>query len=521
MRRTALALVGIGLAAVVLAVFAVSYSNESAINSEDVVLESAAEDKLKQVLTNKVYVESDNHYASFSQQPNGDFSRRRQTAAAKTDIGDHFDDMFNEYFEDPAGTDLEKGLNAPKPKKATKETKVVEVIDVLKPLNKENTPKPNAENPPEVATVNGKDYEIGKVIKVQKDVLVEKEAAPASKPTATSDGTLILKGTPGAATGHAVADKKQIQDEKIDTAKTVTPLEDAKEEVAAKPAAKQETPPADAEVKPAVVKTTTPAAVPKIVVKPVAQAVSTVVGTTTSYSPFGNKKVATDSINMPPAGVDLVGKNHQEVGQHLILPPLVDVTTEPTILKEPSVKVAPTKAGIKAPLKPTATEAATPAVPAPNKSLPEDGVFGDVSKLEGGVWTNGNSDWSQASPWNKASKAPWTGGEEAEDTVMIAEPDSEDSQTPPWAQSGAEVEAPWEKQTANPKEAGGDLLQMAARSCAARKVQQKQSCNKVKAAAKSKSEHKSAEEHCASSAKATFQACFKDWQVAKKGTAAH
>ena len=82
MRRTALALVGIGLAAVVLAVFAVSYSNESAINSEDVVLESAAEvndtrsprrftrvaqDKLKQVLTNKVYVESDNHYASFSQ----------------------------------------------------------------------------------------------------------------------------------------------------------------------------------------------------------------------------------------------------------------------------------------------------------------------------------------------------------------------------------------------------------------------------------------------------------------------
>ena len=34
---------------------------------------------------------------------------------------------------------------------------------------------------------------------------------------------------------------------------------------------------------------------------------------------------------------------------------------------------------------------------------------------------------------------------------MIAEPDSEDSQTPPWAQSGAEVEAPWEKQTANPK----------------------------------------------------------------------
>jgi len=94
-------------------------------------------------------------------------------------------------------------------------------------------------------------------------------------------------------------------------------------------------------------------------------------------------------------------------------------------------------------------------------------------------------------------------------------------EVPDWAKHAES--APWQDEDDAPIDG---LLQMAARSCAARKVRQSASCKMAKDTASKNCEadsqkcdeaHRTAQQHCDSTAKATFKACFEDWQMAKKG----
>lgn len=179
--------------------------------------------------------------------------------------------------------------------------------------------------------------------------------------------------------------------------------------------------------------------------------------------------------------------------------------------------------------------------PAALHYVSDNGVFG-VPK--NGVWTGGDSNWGQPDePWRDddaswppaaASSGPGTSLEVLEQVKA-----KEEVKVGPW--EGDAEAAPWEKDQkdqpprpapaqAAPSEElleqssidSGSLLQTAAQSCAARKLEQHTACKKAEADAEKEcgevescDQRDSAHKFCDRTAKATLKACFDEWKKAK------
>jgi len=491
----------------------------------------------KGAVVEELYVQNETAYPSFDRPPTGTFSRRRTTISPQDETGQKFDSMFSKYFHDP-NMDLEHGLRAHLLHELAKkedskapttvvgntapnvQNKTVEVINELKEVKPGDLPTPSTANPPVVSTIDGKDYEITKVVRVQKTVAGKAPSKPTVPTTAQTQKSQTVKSDGSKCGSCFLSFKEKGGCDLWSKGEDPTGLLESECSGCAFIIARrchipnelqgnQKGDEADSEKPPIL----TP---PKQSTQP---------------------NIAEDP-NKVPMDVDHVnGHQYHIQSGTLKLPPLADPNKEPVIIKEPTVKKEPTVSTT--PKRPP--EGAEPPVkytpPPPPKPEAEDGMFGKVSHssvITEGVWTGNNSDWSLEAPWGQAKEdAPFLGGGgETAPIEMMEQVSSTSTSVPPWPPQ-AEA-APWQEQEPDQgavAEPATGLLQMAARSCAARKVRQSASCKLAKDTATKKCKtlsdsqkcdeaHRAAEQHCDRTAKATFTACFKDWQIAKKQNAA-
>jgi len=509
-------------------VFAVAAATEpDAVVPEKTVKEGA--------IVEQLYVKNETAYPSFDSKATGSFSRRRSTVAPQDETGRKFDKMFKSYYDDPT-KDLANGLREhvlhEMAKKAStapttvvgnaapnEQNKTVEVINELKEVKPGELPAPSSDAPPVVDTINGKDYEIKKVVRVQKTV--QGEAPPRSAPTVneaqntgqeisdTPKQMSVDAHTPSGAVDECTSCFEKFQQK--DGCDLWSKGEDASEALdkecsqscVLKISGMCKLAEAGRDVLRGNVKKKATIAPPPIE-HPLKQ----------SHQPNiveGDVKI--------PMDVDHAEKEYQAIPSgRLTLPPLAEPNKEPEIIREPEVQKVP--AIHTTPKRPPDTEAKAPEYTPPaaeTTDVPEDGVFG---KPSGGTWNfgkhgeSGDSDFGSAAPWDE-TKTDGPGEEVAPVESLLEE------EAPDWAKNAES--APWQDEDDAPI---NGLLQMAARSCAARKVRQSASCKMAKDTASKNCEadsqkcdeaHRNAQQHCDSTAKATFKACFEDWQMAKKG----
>jgi hypothetical protein len=611
--------------------FVVSYRTEVA-GEDGTVLESqdpAAEG------TEVKYVHNDTGYPSFARADTGQFSRRRMSANPPTEISERFDDLFDKYWDNPT-KDLEDDL-AKGPGGTAKDgdssvvgkaapgvqKKTVEVINELKPVSSDDLPKPDAKHPPVVATVDGKNYEIAKVIKVEKSL---PGVTPAASEPAESDSPVSpacekcvheFKANGGcelwssgknpeeALPDHcdktctlqaAVACQGQLQGLTVQgavaagstvlqshsgsdaAAAALAKAEAAAHKKVAQAQASSEAASKGSDEAAAAIAKAEAAAHSKVAQAKAASDERPPISDTPPTlgrkdSKFGTRVIEAHAYDRPLEASHMHGSIQVSDGK-IVLPPLVG-EKPPPLLPEPTVTSVPAEShtDMPPPVDTTVdedTEEPTPS-PAPPTAEPEDEVFGlEPNKIpKSGAWTGGNSNWIVASPWEQEKQdAPFGGGEVAKvapatakvaapatakvaapATAKVAKvaraavapapvapaseespvasleqlPEDSNAKLPPWA--GPAEAAPWDVPKSGGPEAA--LLQMAARSCAARKVQQQRACEVKKQAAQAhcqkagavacKAATDAADAHCTSTAKATFQACFADWQTAKAG----
>lgn len=205
MRRPAprVALAAMAIAIAIVTVLAVSMSDEQH-TAEGSVLETTtpggAAAQVKSPATAVKYVHAKG-YPSFSKSPTGDFSRRRTQLAKQDAVGRQFDKMFAKYFNNPS-IDLEDKLTASPASKADSQTVVgtmgapaTKTVEVIKELTRVHTPpKPTTDGkPPVVDVINGKNYEVKKVIKVQETVA---PSLTPSKPATVQPPAAAVQETP-------------------------------------------------------------------------------------------------------------------------------------------------------------------------------------------------------------------------------------------------------------------------------------------------------------------------------------
>jgi hypothetical protein len=501
-----MALVGLGLAAVALAVMVISLNaEEGAVHeaSEAVAVVEVVDKhgKIVRVKEETRYVNKKGAYPEFHTKATGFFSRRRAAAGSQERTGKAFDDLFNKYFKDPK-ISLEPGLSSlkkdgipvknamahqPKAKPtvivANPSPQTVKVMKDIKPLKK--IPK---KLPTKVATRDAKAKKISKVSKANaakepKKAVQAKKAGPVSKASETkaahpsSIGKSTVKPTVVSQPVTKKAARPPDEDEFLSTGKKLGKVE-VGEPVRVDPLPK------------------TGKDIPE---EPQLRRSPTVTVTKPHKMP------------RPPEDEKETEDSEEK-----------DQATEPKM-------TAKEKKRLVSSMKPPKKENKEPK----KKKTEQKTPYSDKNPPEKGPWTGGNSDYGMNGPWTQKDDAPWSGGGALPFMMEQLMPESD---IPPWALHKEEPEWTSEDDTADKTEklltvdatqgSTEKLVLVAAKKCAKRKLVQQSMCRKAKADADEdcnstpsscKTGYRFAKKHCDDTAKATFKACFKDWKGAKNG----
>jgi hypothetical protein len=419
-------------------------------------------------------------------------------------------------------------------------------------------PKPDPKNPPEEYTVGGKDYEVAKVINVVKSVPAPPPVPPPPVPLKPTAPTKTRTDT--AAEDPKAGDEDEDEDEEDKCTSCVTAFKaqggcdlwkSGSDPSAAIPPecshcgfAAASACHLDPHNK--IVAKASPAA--EKAIKDAEDAAKKAVKQAKKKAEKHAKKKPTKQ----GVTIDHAAPNHDggtSIGEPITLPP-IDMGHEPISERRNGGKPPLSHTPAKPPVpkeEPKPVPNTPPAIPEPAE--PEDQVFGaGLKEPKEGVWAGGNSDWAISAPWTTNKGSPFGapgGGKTAPAQPAAANPAAKFLPVPaevmveeipaavhkvakpeagPETDADADAkapfeadadEAPWEQEQEHKKETAA-LVQMAARSCAARKAAQRSACNKAKVKAQSGTAKAAASKLCQSTMQKTLKACFEDWKAAKR-----
>jgi len=570
MRNTVIA---VAVMAAVVGTLAAPIAEDYVVAEEDTIFvqtdavatgSAATEEDKKEPEVNKVtkyhYVEKGG-YPNFDKaqagSPTGSFSRRRVMLGDHSETSKQFDDMFSKYYQNPTldiDAEEEQGAGEDKDAGQVKATatvnppvkRKVEVINELKPIH--TMPKPNVKDPPQEFTYGGKDYEVSKVINVVKSM-------PARAPVPPPPVPLKPTATPPPIKAEADDDK---DDDSCTTCVTAFKAQGGCNLWKSGSDPSSAIPPECAHCAFAAASACHLKPHNKIVAKasPPSKEDAKIAKAKEKGTKKAEKKLQQEQKKKKKKekenqGVTIDKPNRvggTSIGEPITLPP-INMGHEPVSERQQRFPLHRTPS--KPPV-PVEAPKPVPDTPPPLKDVePEDQVFGYNKAPKQGVWAGGNSDYSIAAPWDTNSDSPF-GAKGGGNTAPAVDPTAKFAPAPaevmveeilavevpkpaggPVPAATADAKAPWDASAEKApweveqdhKHLKASLLQMAARSCAARKQAQHSSCSKVTAKATKDcsatgtacdSARRSAQEHCKRTEKETLKACFNDWKQAKQ-----